>query len=235
MVGVVGGAALGRLGLRLTRFEQTPLGLFYTPNAHLGVALSLLFLGRLIYRVFQLSPSFSTPAWSLDLARIPSRFCCSPLSPDTTCRIQSACCSGMVTRHNARRSPQGCKFVTELKSIVPGLAVPAPSGEATALARPTRRCHGSGIALDGEPARAGHKEGNEGYASLSRKVPSAPEAPTIRDEAPRAGRRQRPSLPVGNMRTLPQQSKSLRRKDESTNRQTRRHPRPKPRDRSDRD
>lgn len=48
------GVALGLYGLRLTKFEQTPLGLFYTPNAHLGIALSLLFIGRLLYRAAQM-------------------------------------------------------------------------------------------------------------------------------------------------------------------------------------
>lgn len=48
------GVALGFYGLRLTKFEQTPLGFFYTPNAHLGIALSLLFIGRLLYRAVHL-------------------------------------------------------------------------------------------------------------------------------------------------------------------------------------
>ena len=48
------GVALGVHGLRLTKFEQTPLGFFYTPNAHLGIALSLLFIGRLLYRATQM-------------------------------------------------------------------------------------------------------------------------------------------------------------------------------------
>ena len=51
---VIGGCAvgigLGRLGTRLTKFEATPAGLFYTPNAHLGIALSLLLVLRLGYR-----------------------------------------------------------------------------------------------------------------------------------------------------------------------------------------
>lgn len=38
-------------GLRQTRFEPTPQGLFYTPNAHLGIALSVLFVGRILYRL----------------------------------------------------------------------------------------------------------------------------------------------------------------------------------------
>ena len=34
-----------------TKFEVTPQGMFYTPNAHIGIALSLLFVGRVIYRM----------------------------------------------------------------------------------------------------------------------------------------------------------------------------------------
>ncbi len=48
--GVIGGIALGLYGTRLTRFEATQAGLFYTPNAHLGVALSVLLVLRLGYR-----------------------------------------------------------------------------------------------------------------------------------------------------------------------------------------
>jgi hypothetical protein len=48
--GAVAGIALGLLGTRLTKFEATPAGLFYTPNAHLGIALSLLLVLRLGYR-----------------------------------------------------------------------------------------------------------------------------------------------------------------------------------------
>ena len=48
------GVALGVYGLRLTKFEKTEQGLFYTPSAHLGIALSLLFFGRVVYRVIQI-------------------------------------------------------------------------------------------------------------------------------------------------------------------------------------
>jgi hypothetical protein len=54
VAGVAAGAALGLYGLRLTKFEQTPLGLFYTPNAYLGTALSLLLIARIGYRAAQL-------------------------------------------------------------------------------------------------------------------------------------------------------------------------------------
>jgi hypothetical protein len=48
--GVALGIGLGVLGNRLTRFEVTPEGYFYTPSAHLGVALSMLFVCRIAYR-----------------------------------------------------------------------------------------------------------------------------------------------------------------------------------------
>jgi hypothetical protein len=48
--GLLLGALLGLVGLRLTRFETTVEGHFYTPNTHIGVALSLLLVGRIAYR-----------------------------------------------------------------------------------------------------------------------------------------------------------------------------------------
>lgn len=70
--GVLLGCALGWYGLRLTKFERSPLGLFYTPNAHLGVALSLLLIGRLAYRAVQLySASGSFQADSGNFVRSP--------------------------------------------------------------------------------------------------------------------------------------------------------------------
>ena len=50
--GIVGGAVLGYYGIRHTIFEATPQGLFYTTNAHIGIALSVLLIGRLLYRLF---------------------------------------------------------------------------------------------------------------------------------------------------------------------------------------
>jgi len=48
--GLLLGALLGFVGLRLTRFETTDEGHFYTPNTQIGIVLSLLFIGRLAYR-----------------------------------------------------------------------------------------------------------------------------------------------------------------------------------------
>jgi hypothetical protein len=49
--GVAVGIALGVLGLRLTRFEASADGLYYTPSAHLGIALSALLVGRILWRL----------------------------------------------------------------------------------------------------------------------------------------------------------------------------------------
>ena len=53
--GAAVGVALGVIGHRLTTFEVTPQGLFYTPNAHLGIALSVLLAGRIAWRYLQIS------------------------------------------------------------------------------------------------------------------------------------------------------------------------------------
>jgi hypothetical protein len=72
--GLTAGGLLAAYGLRLTRFEPTPQGLFYTPNAYLGIALSLLFFGRLVYRVTEVY-AISTAA-----KPTPPAFASSPLT-----------------------------------------------------------------------------------------------------------------------------------------------------------
>lgn len=62
--GIVVGVGLAIYGLRLTKFENLPEGLYYTPNAHIGILLSLLFAGRVAYRMVQLygsSDGFTEP------------------------------------------------------------------------------------------------------------------------------------------------------------------------------
>jgi hypothetical protein len=48
--GLCVGVPLAMAGLRLTRFEQTAEGDFYTPNTYIGVALTLVLVGRMVYR-----------------------------------------------------------------------------------------------------------------------------------------------------------------------------------------
>jgi hypothetical protein len=48
--GLVCGTALGYLGIKHTQFEVTPQGSFYTPHTYIGLVVTALFLGRLLYR-----------------------------------------------------------------------------------------------------------------------------------------------------------------------------------------
>jgi hypothetical protein len=67
--GILIGALLGFVGLRLTRFETTEEGHFYTPDTRMGVGISLLLTGRIIYRLvvppnFTLIPGHPPPQFS---------------------------------------------------------------------------------------------------------------------------------------------------------------------------
>jgi hypothetical protein len=57
LAGMAGGAAigvaLGVVGLRRTMYESIGGEFFYTPSAHIGVLVSMLFLGRLLYRGYE--------------------------------------------------------------------------------------------------------------------------------------------------------------------------------------
>ena len=54
--GVAAGVALGWFGLRHTKFEHTDEGAFYTPHTWIGLAVSLLLLGRIAYRFIVVYP-----------------------------------------------------------------------------------------------------------------------------------------------------------------------------------
>ncbi len=49
--GLLVGAAIGWFALRHTEFAATPEGYFYTPHLYIGIAVTALFVGRLLYRV----------------------------------------------------------------------------------------------------------------------------------------------------------------------------------------
>jgi hypothetical protein len=55
VLGIAAGGALAIYGLKRTRFEATAEGVFYTPDAKLGMGLSLLFLARILYRFGELA------------------------------------------------------------------------------------------------------------------------------------------------------------------------------------
>jgi hypothetical protein len=51
---VVGGAA-GVWGVKRTRFEAAGTSLFYTPDSRIGIAISAMFVARLVYRLAELA------------------------------------------------------------------------------------------------------------------------------------------------------------------------------------
>jgi cytochrome b561 len=52
--GFCGGAALAYLGLQHTKFEATAQGRFYTPHTYIGLFVSALFMGRIVFRFLSL-------------------------------------------------------------------------------------------------------------------------------------------------------------------------------------
>jgi len=52
--GIACGAVLATVGLRHTRFEATPVGRFYTPHTYIGLFVSALFIGRILFRYLTL-------------------------------------------------------------------------------------------------------------------------------------------------------------------------------------
>ncbi|HEX9390113.1 MAG TPA: hypothetical protein VF928_02235 [Usitatibacteraceae bacterium] len=78
--GMAAGIGLALWGLKLTRFENAADGLFYTPNAHIGIALSLLFTGRILYRFFQLYDAGAVLAQPNQAQPNPGDFANSPIT-----------------------------------------------------------------------------------------------------------------------------------------------------------
>jgi hypothetical protein len=57
LAGIAAGAALAVWGAARTRFLRVSGQLYYVPHTYTGIAVSFLFLGRLIYRLIQVSGS----------------------------------------------------------------------------------------------------------------------------------------------------------------------------------
>lgn len=54
MLGVAGGIAYGIWGLKLTRFEDTREGCYFTPNPRLGLIVAMLFVASMLYIGFEI-------------------------------------------------------------------------------------------------------------------------------------------------------------------------------------
>lgn len=71
IAGIAVGVGLGLLGLRLTRFERTAEGFFYTPNAHIGIAISVVFAARIAWRLIEVQVHAGALPTGQDFARSP--------------------------------------------------------------------------------------------------------------------------------------------------------------------
>ncbi len=60
LLGLVLGGGLVYFAMKTTRFEQRPKGWFYRPNAWIGSLLIVLFIGRMAYRVYEVSKQVQT-------------------------------------------------------------------------------------------------------------------------------------------------------------------------------
>jgi hypothetical protein len=69
--GLLLGLPFAFAGLHLTKFETTPEGHFYTPNTHIGLALTLLLAGRVVYRIVLLFGSSAANATSAAFMQSP--------------------------------------------------------------------------------------------------------------------------------------------------------------------
>lgn len=78
--GLAAGIALAFVGLRLTSFEASPEGEYYTPNVYIGILVSALFIGRLAYRLVVVAPAVQAAAQQGDAANPFGSFQRSPLT-----------------------------------------------------------------------------------------------------------------------------------------------------------
>jgi len=62
LAGIACGALLGYIGLKYTKFEVVPGGRFYTPHAYIGLVVTALFLGRIVYRFLGVYNGVAPPA-----------------------------------------------------------------------------------------------------------------------------------------------------------------------------
>jgi hypothetical protein len=69
LAGIACGAVLGYVGLRHTKFEITHEASFYTPHTYIGLVVTALFVGRLLYRFLgAYNGMIPAPAAGQDLA-----------------------------------------------------------------------------------------------------------------------------------------------------------------------
>jgi hypothetical protein len=82
IIGMAAGLGLGLWAAKRTRFLMYGERLHYVPHTYTGIAVSLLFLGRLVFRVVQMYTGTGTPSVSMEAsqAHAPASMLRSPLT-----------------------------------------------------------------------------------------------------------------------------------------------------------
>jgi hypothetical protein len=123
VAGLLAGAALGIWGARRTRFERRDAQLFYVPHTVSGVAVSLLFVGRLVYRLvvlYSMNRAVGKGADGLQEFGSPAMFQ-SPFTVALLCVVIGyyVCYYGLVLRKSTRIGPEDIEVGATPNAVSP--------------------------------------------------------------------------------------------------------------------
>jgi ABC-type uncharacterized transport system permease subunit len=128
LAGLAAGVALGVWGARHTRYERRDAKLYYIPHTYSGIAVSLLLVGRLVYRMavlYSLNRGAATDAETLREISSPKMFQ-SPLTVGLLCVVIGyyVCYLGWVLWKSTRIGPEDLEI-----SSIPNAAHPKGYGD----------------------------------------------------------------------------------------------------------
>ena len=112
LAGLVAGIALGLWAARRTRYDKRDSQMYYIPHTYSGVAISLLFVGRLVYRMvvlYSMNRAAGTAAGAATLQQLASPIVLSsPLTLGLLCVVIGyyVCYYSLVLRKARRIGPE---------------------------------------------------------------------------------------------------------------------------------
>jgi hypothetical protein len=127
LAGALAGPALGFWGAKHTRFAVYEGRLHYVPHTYTGIAISLLFIGRLVYRFAEWYAVNGAPGSAIAASRAPEPMMKSPLTVGLVFVVVGyyVCYYAMVLWKSKRISPE------DLEAISAPTTAPGRSGGIT--------------------------------------------------------------------------------------------------------